>query len=91
MRCAQCSIRFWGIREEVCPSWLLAELTLPYTPRTVADRIHPAGALTHRDLVSILPMLDDTVVIRVTGTPLVSSPGGRPRARGIKGGGGVVT
>lgn len=31
------------------------------------DRIHPAGEVTHRDLVSVLPMLDETVVIEVTG------------------------
>ncbi|KAL4419585.1 hypothetical protein ABPG77_004834 [Micractinium sp. CCAP 211/92] len=38
-----------------------------------SDRIHPAGELTHRDLSSILPMLDDTVKIQVTGTQLVAA------------------
>jgi hypothetical protein len=39
----------------------------PAAPRLAAraDRIHPAGQLTHRDLISILPMLDGTVMIEV--------------------------
>ncbi|EFN55639.1 hypothetical protein CHLNCDRAFT_57826 [Chlorella variabilis] len=36
-------------------------------------RIHPAGELTHRDLVSILPMLDETVVIQVSGAQLLEA------------------
>lgn len=32
--------------------------------------MHPAGDLTHRDLVTILPMLDETVVIQVSGEAL---------------------
>jgi len=32
-----------------------------------SDTLHPAGPLTCRDLVSILPMMDDTVVIQVGG------------------------
>lgn len=39
-------------------------------PRAPADRVHPAGALTHRDMVSVLPMLDETVVVEVTGEGL---------------------
>ena len=39
-------------------------LTLPLPPPQRSDTIHPAGDLTLRDLVSILPMLDDTVVVR---------------------------
>jgi len=35
--------------------------------------IHPAGPLTYRDLVNILPMMDDTVVICVTGQQLLAA------------------
>ncbi|KAL4457316.1 hypothetical protein ABPG75_012181 [Micractinium tetrahymenae] len=42
-------------------------------PPTPADRIHPAGELTHRDLSSVLPMLDNTVKIQVTGVQLVAA------------------
>ena len=42
----------------------------PYLPSVLTDRIHPAGELTYRDLVSVLPMLDETVVIEVTGVQL---------------------
>jgi hypothetical protein len=36
-----------------------------------SDTLHPAGPLTCRDLVSILPMMDDTVVIQVGGMEMV--------------------
>ncbi|KAI3425775.1 hypothetical protein D9Q98_007750 [Chlorella vulgaris] len=38
-----------------------------------SDSMHPAGDLTHRDLVTILPMLDETVVIQVSGKQLVAA------------------
>ncbi|PSC74575.1 5 -C-terminal domain-containing [Micractinium conductrix] len=38
-----------------------------------SNRIHPAGELTHRVLVAILPMIDDTVKIQVTGAQLLAS------------------
>jgi hypothetical protein len=34
---------------------------------TRSDTVHPAGPLTYRDLLNILPMLDDTVVLKVGG------------------------
>lgn len=35
-----------------------------------SDRIHPEGTLTKRDLIEILPMLDETVILQVTGAQL---------------------
>lgn len=32
-----------------------------------SDQVHPAGDFTMRDLVSIIPMRDPVVVLRVTG------------------------
>jgi hypothetical protein len=32
-------------------------------PQRRSDAIHPAGVLTHRDLSTILPMLDETVAL----------------------------
>ncbi len=36
-------------------------------PLSRSDMVHPAGPLRHRDLVAILPMLDETVVLECTG------------------------
>ena len=33
-----------------------------------SDRLHPTGPFTVRDLMSILPMNDPTVVVAVTGS-----------------------
>jgi hypothetical protein len=38
-----------------------------------SDAVHPAGMLTHRDLSTILPMLDDTVVLQATGQQLLDA------------------
>lgn len=38
-----------------------------------SDVIHPAGPLICRDLVSILPMLDETVVLQATGQQLLEA------------------
>ena len=58
-------------------------------PSLGADRIHPAGPLTHRDLVSVLPMLDETVIIEVTGKEAGEGRGGDwGEAEGRGGGGG---
>ncbi|KAF6251135.1 Metallo-dependent phosphatase-like protein [Scenedesmus sp. NREL 46B-D3] len=38
-----------------------------------SDAVHPAGTLTHRDLACILPMIDDTVVLRATGQQLLEA------------------
>ncbi|WIA18701.1 hypothetical protein OEZ85_003402 [Tetradesmus obliquus] len=38
-----------------------------------SDAIHPAGALTHRDLATILPMIDDTVVLQASGQQLLEA------------------
>ncbi|KAI8471753.1 MAG: Metallo-dependent phosphatase-like protein [Monoraphidium minutum] len=38
-----------------------------------SDAVHPAGRLTLRDLASILPLLDDTVVIEPTGAELLAA------------------
>lgn len=35
--------------------------------------IHPAGQFTYRDLVSVLPMLDETTVLKVTGQQLLDA------------------
>lgn len=32
-----------------------------------SDRIHPRGEFTMRDLVSILPMVDNLLVLKITG------------------------
>ena len=50
-----------------------------------SDVIHPPGALTFRDLVAILPMLDETCVLEMTGAGIVGVGKrvlGVPRARG---------
>ena len=48
--------------------------SLPTPPaRRAADRVHPAGPLTHRDLLQMLPMLDETVVIQVNGAQLAAA------------------
>ena len=38
-----------------------------------SDVIHPPGALTFRDLVAILPMLDETCVLEMTGAGIVEA------------------
>lgn len=38
-----------------------------------SDLIHPAGPLTYRDLLNILPMMDETVVLQVTGQQLLAA------------------
>lgn len=35
--------------------------------------MHPAGPLTYRDLMSILPMIDDTVVIEASGQQVLDA------------------
>ena len=35
-----------------------------------SDTLHPTGQLTHRDLVAILPMMDETIVLEVTGSQI---------------------
>lgn len=44
---------------------------LPNTHRS--DAVHPPGPLTYRDLVNVLPMMDETVVLRVTGQQLLAA------------------
>lgn len=36
-----------------------------------SDSVHPAGDLTVRDLVTLFPLLDETAVVRVTGSQLL--------------------
>ncbi|KAJ9471147.1 Mannosylglucosyl-3-phosphoglycerate phosphatase [Diplonema papillatum] len=38
-----------------------------------ADRVFPAGEITYRDLVSLLPLLDGMVVISLTGSALIAA------------------
>ena len=38
-----------------------------------SDVVHPPGALTFRDLVAILPMLDETCVLEMTGAGIVEA------------------
>lgn len=51
----------------------------PHTPRWSraatqrSDVVHPPGPLTYRDLVSILPMMDETCVLRVSGAQLLAA------------------
>ena len=38
-----------------------------------ADKVFPIGTLTYRDLVSLLPMLDELMVIGLTGKQVVEA------------------
>lgn len=38
-----------------------------------SDAVHAAGPLTYKDLMKILPMIDDTVVMSVTGQQLLEA------------------
>lgn len=37
-----------------------------------SDKIHPAGDLTKRDIIEILPMLDESVVLELTGSDILA-------------------
>lgn len=50
-----------------------ADLALLNSGTLRADRVFPAGRLTMRDLVSLLPMADETVVLQLSGADLLAA------------------
>jgi len=50
-----------------------AEVALLNSGTLRSDRIHPSGEFRLRDLVSILPMVDNLVVVEVSGTTLLAA------------------
>ena len=50
-----------------------------------SDQIHPAGILTRRDFVNILPMIDTTMLLQCTGAQVCVCGGGSGRAWGAGG------